>query len=31
MRAVWLWLVVGVLLVGTVVGVFYLLYDQGQR
>jgi hypothetical protein len=31
MRAAWLWLVLGILVVGMVAGLFYLLYEQGRR
>jgi hypothetical protein len=30
MRNVWFWLVVGVLIVGVVAGLIYVLYKQGQ-
>ena len=31
MRAAWWWLVLGIVVVGTVAGLFYLLYEQGRR
>jgi hypothetical protein len=31
MRAAWLWLILGILVVGMVAGLFYLLYEQGRR